>query len=706
MISSLGNYLQISAILFSILAVVSSLYRSATFFFYLSFLSTLLSFLLLVYGFIISDFSVQNVFLNSSTLKPLGFKIAASWASHEGSILLWLCLLQTIGVIYIALFNSRPTRVYHIIILALIQILFGSFIYFTSNPFDSLSFRPAQGLGLNPMLQDIALIIHPPILYLGYVCYVVPFTSACVILLTSSLDFVNLRAIKIFTNLGMLFSTLGIALGSWWAYRELGWGGFWFFDPVENISLLPWLSAIALHHSVLVTIKSRQMKNWTITLSIITFLLVVFGTFLVRSSVITSIHSFTSSPKRAVYMLAIFAIVAISSLVLLILKGQNIGTLLPTKLDKPRLIIWGSSFFLTSLVVLLCATIYPIVYSLLYQESITISERFFTNNFIIFIIPTLLLAGIAQTNNIRTKNLLNFLHKSKNLSRFLGETKPSTASSTIDDCSERRRVSSEQESPTRLIYARNLLILAFSLVITFTSSYQIQYGFISACTMTFSLFLIIQNCYYILAKSNFFREKLKTNRPLAKFAFARELAGVTKPRPAVDDDSATDSSLGALPKLPAEVELCKRSNIAMILGHLGFGLLVFTITVNSLLQSEVDFIGKVGDKVVSGNFEVTLRDIRVSSAQNYYRQIAEFWIQDKQNNITILKPENRLYIIEKQLSQESNIYSYLTYDLYAVLSKIDDDVIHAKIYYKPMMSFIWISIMLMAGGFLIGLLKK
>lgn len=657
MISSLGNYLQISAILFSILTVVSSLYlyRSATFFFYLSFLSTLLSFLLLVYGFIISDFSVQNVFLNSSTLKPLGFKIAASWASHEGSILLWLCLLQIIGFIYIALFNSRPTQVYHIIILALIQILFGSFIYFTSNPFDSLSFRPAQGLGLNPMLQDIALIIHPPILYLGYVCYVVPFTSACVILLTSSLDFVNLRAIKIFTNLGMLFSTLGIALGSWWAYRELGWGGFWFFDPVENISLFPWLSAIALHHSVLVTIKSGQMKNWTITLSIITFLLVVFGTFLVRSSVITSIHSFASSPKRAIYMLAIFAILATSSLVLLILKGQNIGILLPTKLDKPRLIIWGSIFFLIALVVLLCATIYPIVYSLLYQESITISERFFINNFIIFIIPTLLLAGIAQTNNIRTKNLLDFLHKSKKLSGFLGKTKPNTAAH-IDDCYGARQVSSEQESPTRLIYPRSLLILAFSLVITFTSSYQIQYGFISACTMTFSLFLIIQNCYYILAKSNFFRKKLKAT--------------------------------------------------AMILGHLGFGLLVFTITVNSLLQSEVDFIGKVGDKVVSGNFEVTLRDIRVSSAQNYYRQIAEFWIQDKQNNITILKPENRLYIIEKQLSQESNIYSYLTYDLYAVLSKIDDDVIHAKIYYKPMMSFIWISIMLMAGGFLIGLLKK
>ncbi|MCC8399386.1 MAG: heme lyase CcmF/NrfE family subunit [Rickettsia endosymbiont of Platyusa sonomae] len=659
MISNFGNYLQILAMLFSILAVITASYRAGTLdflhkskkpsgflgetkpstaayinvreerrrvsttksptrltyvgsllFFYCSWLSTLLSFLLLVCGFIISDFSIQNVFLNSSTLKPLGFKIAASWASHEGSILLWLCLLQTIGVIYIALFNSRPARVYHIIVLALIQILFNSFIYFTSNPFDSLSFRPTQGLGLNPMLQDIALIIHPPILYLGSVCYVAPFTSACVMLLTSNLDSANLRAIKIFSNLGIIFLTLGIALGSWWAYRELGWGGFWFFDPVENISLLPWLSAISLHHSILVTIKSERMKNWTITLSLLTFLLVVLSTFLVRSGLITSIHSFASSAERAIYMLAIFAIIAISSLVLLLVKGQNITQPDSIGLDrhqfKHKLIVWGSIFFLTALVVLLCSTIYPVVYSLLYQESVTISERFFINNFIIFIIPTVLLAGIAQTNHIRRQQLI---------------------------------------------------ILACSFAITFISSYQIQYGFISACAVIFSLFLIIQNCYYVLTKSNFFRTKLK-------------------------------------------------ANIAMILGHLGFGLLVLTITVNSLLQSEVDFIGKVGDKVLAKGFEVTLKDIRVSSAQNYYRQIAEFWIQDQQNNITILKPENRFYIIEKQLSQESNIYSYLTYDLYAVLSKIDDDVIHAKIYYKPMMSLIWLSIILIAGGLLIGLFSR
>jgi len=610
-ISSLGNYLQIFTILFSILAFVTAIFsykKLAIIFFYLSFLSTLLSFLLLIYSFIVSDFSLQNVFLNSSTLKPLGFKIAASWASHEGSILLWLCLLQTIGVIYVSLFSpSSSEKSYHIICLSLIQIMFSSFIYFTSNPFVGLSFRPAEGMGLNPMLQDIALIIHPPILYLGYVSYVVPFTSACSMLLTSSIIWKDLRVIKIFVNLGMIFSTLGIALGSWWAYRELGWGGFWFFDPVENISLLPWLSGIMLHHSILVTLRSRQMRNWTIPLSIATFLLVIFSTFLVRSGLIISIHSFASSPKRAIYMLAIFVCITMLSLTLLILRSNKIVGFIETKpYRKTPYIIWGNIFFLISLTILLCATIYPLFYSLLYQESVTISEKFFINNFIIFFIPVLLLVAIAQIDYLKYKNLI---------------------------------------------------ILIASTIITIYILRKIEHGFTSTCFMIFSIFVIIQNCYLILYKSDYFKTKIE-------------------------------------------------ANIAMIIGHLGFGLLTLTITLNSLLQTEVDFVGKIGDKVVTNNFEIVLRDIRVASAQNYYRQIAEFWIQDKQGNVTILMPENRFYIIEKILSQESNIYSYLTYDLYAVLNTIDGEVIHAKIYYNPMISFIWLSIAIIICGFAITAVSK
>lgn len=605
-------------------------------FFSLSFISTLLCFSLLIYGFIISDFSIQNIFLNSSTLKPLIFKIAASWASHEGSILLWLCLLQVIGFSYVLLLNyyqlNQDCKI-AIIIISSIYILFGIFVYFTSNPFISLSFKPSQGLGLNPMLQDIALVIHPPILYLGYVSYLVPFVVTCTILLRSKIDFIDLKLIKLFANLGILFLTSGIALGSWWAYRELGWGGFWFFDPVENISLLPWLTGIVLHHSIIMTIKNHKMQSWVIYLSIITFLTVIFSTFLVRSGLITSIHSFALSQERAIYMLVIFAIIAIPTLILMILKGKEIkdlsaslrgctsnrGNLMRSPrhltmtraddlirfiknfsiISKPKSVIIGGWCFLIAFMVLLYATIYPLVYGILYQESITINERFFINNFLIFLIPTILLAGLSRT--IR----------------------------------------------------RNILVLIISLIITIISSTKISYGFISATVTIFSIFLIMQNCHSFLTK------------------------------------------------------IGRKLNIAMVLGHLGFGLLALSISLNSLLQSEIDFIGKSGDKIETENFSVTLKDIRVSALQNYYRQIAEFWIEEKsQNNLTILKPENRFYIIEQQLSQESNIYSYLTYDLYAVLNQIDGETIHAKIYYKPMMSLIWISVMLIAGGFLVGFFSE
>ncbi|MGL4226314.1 MAG: cytochrome c biogenesis protein CcsA, partial [Rickettsia sp.] len=272
--------------------------------FYIAALCAILAFVTLVYAFIVSDFSLQNVFLNSSTLKPLIYKIAGSWSSHEGSMLLWFCLLQIISCCYIFLAKDKQLKLLSIIILSSIQLLFSSFVYFTSNPFNVFSFIPKEGLGLNPMLQDIALSIHPPLLYLGYVSYAVPFTIVCASMSFSSLSMSclrkqesinDIRLLKIFSNIGILFTTIGISFGSWWAYRELGWGGFWFFDPVENISLFPWLSGIMLHHAIIVTTKTNRIDPWTIILSIVTFLLVIFSTFLVRSGFITSIHSFALS---------------------------------------------------------------------------------------------------------------------------------------------------------------------------------------------------------------------------------------------------------------------------------------------------------------------------------------------------------------------------------------------------------------------------
>ncbi|MCC8376978.1 MAG: heme lyase CcmF/NrfE family subunit [Rickettsia endosymbiont of Graphium doson] len=611
--------------------------------FYTTILCTLLAFCTLVYAFIVSDFSLQNVFLNSSTLKPLIYKIAGSWSSHEGSILLWFTLLQIVSCCYIYLIKNQEDKKLPIIILSIIQLLFSSFIYFTSNPFNTFSFIPKEGLGLNPMLQDIALSIHPPLLYLGYVNYVVPFTIVCVRLVSSrfsmsfprkreSSSFSNylldsrfcgndIRLLKTFSSIGILFTTIGIALGSWWAYRELGWGGFWFFDPVENISLFPWLSGIILHHSIIVTTRTGNMQNWTSILSIVTFLLVIFSTFLVRSGFITSIHSFAFSPERGVYLLAIFLIMGIGALGLYIRtmsfprRGESSFSFINYLLDSPlrgndikeKGILLGNILFTLSLIVLISATLYPLAYSIFDDKPVIIDVRFFINNFLIFVIPILFTIGLFTTKSSIKKHIF---------------------------------------------------ILMLSLVITYLISLKVNFRVISVLTTIASIFLMLHNILYFIVKTNYFRQSLKA------------------------------------------------STASMILGHFGFALIAFSITMNALLQSEMDFTGSVGTSRKFNEFKVTLQNVKFAQGKNYYRQIAEFWLEDNNHNITILKPENRLYIVEKGLSQESDIYSYLLYDLYAVLSNIDGDIIHAKIYYKPMMSFIWLGVFITVSGFLIGLLRK
>ena len=609
-------------------------YYFSTLPFYLSALCTLFAFLTLVYAFIISDFSLQNVFLNSSTLKPLIYKIAGSWSSYEGSMLLWFCLLQIISCCYVFLLKDQNNKFLSIIILSIIQLFFSSFIYFTSNPFNIFSLIPKEGLGLNPMLQDIALSIHPPLLYLGYVSYVVPFTCSYIMLITDNFKLENLHLLRIFANIGILFTTIGISFGSWWAYREFGWGGFWFFDPVENISLFPWLSGIILHHFIVVTTKTHHMRNWTIISSITTFLLVIFSTFLVRSGFITSIHSFAFSPKKGIYLFAIFLIMALGSIMLYISARKNksyYAAVISMKTGTPKnniqnsfhsglldvhccqndmrknSILFGNILFLLSLIVLMCATLYPPIYSLFDNKPIIINEKFFINNFIVFAIPILFSMGIFTTKSA---------------------------------------------------FKKHIIILILSLIITYLISVKVRFNIISILTTIYYIFLMLHNIHYFLIKTNYFKSGLKA------------------------------------------------SNASMILGHFGFGLITFSVTMNVLLQSELDFHGKIGTSKTFNEFKITLQNIKFVQGKNYYRQIAEFWLEDNNHNITILKPENRLYIVENSLSQKSDIYSYLLYDLYAVLSNIDNDIIHAKIYYRPMMSFIWLGVIIIACGFFIALIRK
>lgn len=594
MISTLGNILQTIAILSCFAGIAFGRKK----WLFLSCLSVIGAFFLLVIAFVRSDFSIQNVFLNSGTLVPMLYKVAGSWASHEGSMLLWLCLFSMVSMVAAQLEESLVR------LLLFVQLLFLSFLYLTSSPFVELSFKPEEGMGLNPLLQDRALAVHPPLLYLGYVSSAVPFAASCMILIRGEVQGIMLRIMRLFTAFSLLFMTAGIALGSWWAYRELGWGGYWFFDPVENVSLMPWLSAVALHHTLLITAKEKRLLSWALTLAILTFLLVTLGTFLVRSGILTSVHSFAFSPQRGIYMLAIFALISIPSIALLSTRDLSLPQ--DTIPFKEIGLIAGNITWLVSLLILVTATLSPVAYSVFYQESITVDLGFYTKIFVPILILALFLAGIFSYKSFTKDHITNIL---------------------------------------------------LALVITLVTSYKLKLTLVLASGLAASIFLVGQTMGIFWRKTKGFR----------------------------------------LPLHP--------SASAMIIGHLGAGLLLFSIVLNSALQDEIEFIGTAGEKVEHDIAGITLKNVYFSEMPNYYRQVAEFWVADKRN-LTILKPENRLYKLENALSQESDIYSYLTADWYAVLSKIEGEVIHAKIYYRPMISFLWISAFLICSGFLISLLRQ
>ena len=283
----------------------------------LQFIFTITSFLGLVISFINSDFSNQTVYNNSHTTKPLFYKISGTWGNHEGSLLLWLMILTLFIFLFLVKSNDQPKK-YRILTLLFQQIIiigFFLFILITSNPFNYLFPIPKEGLGLNPILQDPALAIHPPILYLGYVGSSIIFSGALAGVVNNYISSKWAKHMKFWILISWIFLTLGIMLGSIWAYYELGWGGFWFWDPVENISLMPWLCLTALLHCILVLEKKESLVSWTVILSITTFTLSMSGTFLVRSGILNSVHTFANDPSRGIFILIFLFILIFMSLI-------------------------------------------------------------------------------------------------------------------------------------------------------------------------------------------------------------------------------------------------------------------------------------------------------------------------------------------------------------------------------------------------------
>ena len=388
------------------------------YFTFLQFFLVLISFLGLVTSFINSDFSNETVFNHSHTTKPLFYKITGTWGNHEGSLLLWLLVLTLFISLFIIKSRQQPTR-YRILTLLFQQVIIIGFFVFllkTSSPFNYIFPVPTEGLGLNPILQDPALAIHPPILYLGYVGSSIIFSSA---LSAMSLNYISREwasHIKYWVLISWIFLTLGILLGSIWAYYELGWGGFWFWDPVENVSLMPWLALTTLIHCVIVLEKRLILTSWVVILSISTFTLSMCGTFLVRSGILNSVHTFANDPERGLFILIfLFTLIFLSLFIFFFFHKENhkINSSI-SLISKETSIIINNWFMMYFLSVILVGTVYPIFLDVISSEKISVGPPFYNKLIIPFLIPFLFFMTIGPKlkwikSDIKDKiNLVSF----------------------------------------------------------------------------------------------------------------------------------------------------------------------------------------------------------------------------------------------------------------------------------------------------------
>jgi cytochrome c-type biogenesis protein CcmF len=377
------------------------------------FLCLVVAMLALGYSFVIDDFSVQYVTAHSNTHLPMIYKVSAIWGGHEGSLLLWVFLLSVWAIVAILFSRSMPDELNlrAMAVLLLLMVGFLVFMLFTSNPFDRM--MPAvEGRDLNPLLQDPGLAIHPPMLYMGYVGFAVPFAYVMAALLTGRLDATWARWSRPWTLMAWMFLTIGIALGSWWAYYELGWGGWWFWDPVENASFMPWLMGTALIHTLAITEKRGGFKSWTVLLAIFTFSLSLLGTFLVRSGVLVSVHAFANDPERGVFILIFLGLVLGLSFLLFLLRINKIyeGGDFGGFARETFLLINNVLLVIVTLVVLF-GTLFPLIIDTLGMDKVSVGPPYFNSVFVPLMLPLSLLIALGIFSRWRKDSMMRILKK-------------------------------------------------------------------------------------------------------------------------------------------------------------------------------------------------------------------------------------------------------------------------------------------------------
>ena len=568
----------------------------------------IICFFTLIAGFIISDFSLITVYQNSHTSKPIFYKIVGTWGNHEGSLLLWVIILTVFSFLFLVFTRKHPKE-FRILTLIIQNILIVGFLFFillNSNPFSVLSPIPKEGLGLNPILQDPALAIPPPLLYIGFVGSSIYFSAAMASLITNYSQTAFAHSIKNWVLVSWCFQSLGILVGSIWAYYELGWGGFWFWDPVENASLLPWFAMTALFHSLIVFEKRGLFYFWVITLCLLTFILSVTGTFLVRSGILNSVHTFASDPSRGIYILLFLTLMIFSSIFLLFKKYKEENYNLNPN-SKETFILINNWFMMFYLVTVLLGTIYPIFTDVLTGNKISVGPPFYNIVIVPIVVIFLLLMAIGpkvKWIKERFENLKNYL-----------------------------------------FILMGSILINFLIILLFKS-----YSILSNLIIISAFFLIISS---ILDALNSFRNN--------KIDYAR------------------------------------------IISHASFGFLVLFIGLNDIFSIEKDYNIKLGEIKKFNNYSIELQNLEIENFSNYKAIVGVLEIHNiKNNKKNILKPEIRIYENPQTLTYEAAIKTSVLKDYYLTMSNVDrSDYYNIKFQKKPLMIWIWISvIMIVFGGFL------
>ena len=631
-IIELGHIALVSALVLSVYQFVIVFFKNEKNYIFipnipvLVFLTTLFSFLTLIYAFLVSDFSVDLVSKFSHSSKPLIYKISGTWANHEGSLLLWILILTFFSAISSSL--KLPERFHSLLssVQGLLNTLFLSLCIFTSNPFYRSTLIPNDGLGLNPILQDLLLAFHPPVLYIGYVGLSVSFSYAIAALINGEIDRKWAALIRPWIILSWVALTLGITLGSYWAYYELGWGGWWFWDPVENAALMPWLLATALLHSVIVLEMRNELKAWTILLCILGFSFSLLGTFIVRSGVITSVHSFASDPERGLVILTILFLATVIPLCIFALKASLFHK--KTEINffaKEMTLIVNNFILVVSSFIILIGTMYPLFLEILNGSQITVGAPFFVASLSPFMISTLFFMGIGPLIYWKKNSLGHFIKIFR--------------------------------------YPLLFTLLIFLFFITFLN---LPLMFIVSFSLSF--WLIINIIYLILDNTNiltFFKK---------------------------------DSKIKSLSKY----------HLAVCVAHIGVSVFAIGAVSENYFNEEVIESVKPGEKISIGKNFLIFDGITQKMGPNYISEIGKLTLLNINGEfITQMFPEKRLFPIERQSTTEVAIHRKISGDLYAVLGDGDSSKGYTlRIYYKPLVSLIWMGALLMAVGGIFSLIAN